>query len=161
DIHLFGPQGGPFSFVSTNYAISNAGLASFSWSASAPAPFAVLPSSGTLAPGAKQTATVSLNAAQAVNIAGVQEFYVRFSNQVSHVATQRRFTINAYEPLQLTSGAFLKSEEWLRGAQGGPFTNLWGPLSLTNLSAQTISWTSVVPDVVTLTPSSGTLGPGQ
>jgi Fungalysin metallopeptidase (M36)/Bacterial Ig domain/Fungalysin/Thermolysin Propeptide Motif len=153
DTSIFGYAGGTFNFASTNFTLSNSGPASLTWTAVAPAPLSVSVASGTLAPGAKQTVTVTLNAAQAALVPTSTNWLVQFSNQVSHISQARRFKFSVIEPLSFLGADTIS----FVGPQGGPFTSDDGIQVITNNSAKSMSWTTFVPDGWVATPNSGTL----
>lgn len=96
-----GPTGGPFNVTSQNYALSNAGTTTLSWSVlSTPAWLSVSPNSGTLSSGGTTTTvTVSLNSA-ANNLAdGIYSGNVRFANLNSGATLNRQFALQIGQPL--------------------------------------------------------------
>ncbi len=96
-----GPAGGPFNVTSQNYALSNAGTTTLSWSVlNTPAWLSVSPSSGTLTSGGTpKTVTVSLNSAANSLAAGIYSGNVRFANLNSGATLNRQFTLQIGQPL--------------------------------------------------------------
>jgi hypothetical protein len=96
-----GPPGGPFNVTSQDYALSNAGTTTLSWSVlNTPAWLSVSPSSGTLTSGqTTKPVTVSLNSAANSLAAGVYSANVQFANLSSGATLHRKFTLQIGQPL--------------------------------------------------------------
>jgi hypothetical protein len=101
-----GPVGGPFNVTSQNYALSNAGTTTLSWSVlNTPAWLSVSPSSGTLTSGGTpKTVTVSLNSAANNLAAGTYSGNVQFANLNSGATLNRQFTLQLGQPLVQNGG---------------------------------------------------------
>ncbi len=90
-INASGPVGGPFTSSSQNYTITNSGTASLDWTASATQGWmTVLPTSGTLAPGASATVIVSVNGNAILLAAGTYNDTVTFTNTTNGVGNTTR-----------------------------------------------------------------------
>jgi len=97
-----GPPGGPFSPASKAYTLINTGVASLNFTASSAASWVtVSPASGSLAPGAGTTVTVSINNPDAASrAAGIYTGTVVFSNTTNNVgSTTRALTLNVVAPI--------------------------------------------------------------
>ncbi len=96
-----GPAGGPFNITSQNYALSNAGTTTLSWSVlNTPAWLSALPSSGTLTSGGPtHTVAVSLNAVAKTLAAGIYSGNVVFGDLNSGRSLNRQFTLQVGQPL--------------------------------------------------------------
>jgi hypothetical protein len=94
-----GPVGGPFTPASTTYTLKNTGASPLNWSVSTPAPWLALsPSSGSLAPGASSTLTVSLSAtANSLPVSILTENVV-FTNLTSTRSHTRKANLNVGQP---------------------------------------------------------------
>ncbi len=102
-----GPAGGPFNVTSQNYSLTNSGGASLTWSVPGiPSWLNVAPGSGTLAAGASANVSVSLNATANTLSVGVYTATLSFSNQATHVAQNRLFTLNVLSPNLVQNGGF-------------------------------------------------------
>jgi len=101
-----GPAGGPFNVTSQNYALSNAGTTTLSWSVlNTPAWLSVSPSSGTLTSGGTpKTVTVSLNSAANTIAAGIYPGNVTFTDVSSGATLNRQFTLQVGQPLVQNGG---------------------------------------------------------
>jgi hypothetical protein len=150
-VKVNGVYGGPFYFASTAYTVLNASNTTLSWVGFADAPLQMSPASGTLASGANQQVTVTLNAAQATTMQTSSRDVI-FSNTVTHTVRTRRFDFTLSEPLDLSFNL-----EVIEGPKGGPFNDSGYPIRMTNLSATAMSWRANVPWPFTMTQSSGTL----
>jgi subtilase family serine protease len=90
-----GPAGGPFTANAQNFSLTNSGVASLNWSLINTSPWLTASATGgTLTPGAAATnVTVSLNAAACDLSPGIYTADVWFTNQTSHAARERQFTL--------------------------------------------------------------------
>ncbi|MBI5383577.1 MAG: M36 family metallopeptidase [Verrucomicrobia bacterium] len=158
-VAVLGYYGGAFNPATTPYVLSNASAASVSWTAKAESPLQVSLTGGTLAAHAKQTVNVTLNNAAANTLpAGDYAATVRFSNAVTHVTQERRFSLEVRESLWLEPSSTWDDNETLVGPEGGPFVlDQFSPVILRNRSSQAVPWIALMPEGFTVTPSSGTL----
>ena len=94
-----GLAGGPFSVTSQNYSLTNSGASSLNWSViNIPSWLTVAPGSGTLAAGGTATASISLNATAYSLGVGLYASTLSFTNQTSHVAQDRTFSLTVQSP---------------------------------------------------------------
>ncbi|MBI1840537.1 MAG: M36 family metallopeptidase, partial [Verrucomicrobia bacterium] len=157
-VSVFGPAGGPFGFVFTNYVVSNITASALAWSASTVSPLSLSPSAGTLAAHGAATVKVSFNAAQVPIAITNFDTFVAFSNHVSHVTHTRRVALRTTEPLSLETPLSFPPGDVFYGPQGGPFESfIPQPYHLKNASALPMNWAVVPTPYLKVAPSSGTL----
>lgn len=157
-----GTQGGPFSPASKLYTLRNAGGEPLSWSAArTQAWIALSQASGTLAPGASEDLTVSINGFAAVLSVGVYNDTVRLTNLTNGAGnTTRGVTLTVSAPpgvLEVTPADGLAGT----GPAGGPFAPANKVYTLRNTGGQALNWTAAKTQAwVTLSKTGGSLGVG-
>lgn len=157
-VNVLGPYGGPFSWSSTSFVLSNATASSLTWRATTASPLQVSQSTGSLVAGGKVTNVVSLNLVAAAALpVGTHARQVTFSNQVTQVSQTRVFTIVVSQPLKLEPANSFANNELLYGPQGGPFESYYGPMRLTNQSNLSMQWKLNSTPEAAFTPAAGTL----
>ena len=87
-------EGGPVTTASQNFYVTNTGSASLTWQGSASTWLSLSPSSGTLAGGAGETVTASLNANAANFTTGTYTGQASFTDENSGSVQQRQFTLS-------------------------------------------------------------------
>ena len=89
-----GGAGGPFSVTSSNYTLTNSGIASLNWSLSNTSLWLnATPTSGTLATGTTSTVNISLNNVASNLVAGTYTGTVQFTNTTSGIVQGLTFTL--------------------------------------------------------------------
>lgn len=102
-----GTAGGPFSPTTENLTLTNVSASSLQWSlVNTSAWLNVSPGSGTLSAGAAATVTASLNATANSLAIGSYSAGVLFTNQTTHVAQTRLFTLTVHSPELVQNGGF-------------------------------------------------------
>lgn len=153
-----GLPGGPFSPSSQNFLLTNSGTNSLIWSLINTSSWLnASVTNGTLAAGATNGVTVSLNAAANSLAVGTYSANVKFTNWNSHVVQPLQFSLQVLEPLTITpSTGFTAS-----GAVGGPFNVTAQTLTLSNMAVASLNWhIASTSSWLNVSPASGTLGGG-
>jgi hypothetical protein len=155
--HALGSPAGTFDIVSQTYFLTNGGTTSFDWTlVNTSAWLNVSSGGGTLAPGAGDSVTVSLNTVASNLAAGIYSASLWFSNVASGVGHSRLFTLAVNDPLVI-----LPQKLVFQGPSGGPFSPPTQGCILTNASASTVSWGILNTSAwFNVSPASGTLSPG-
>ena len=156
-----GTVGGPFSPSSTVYTLTNSGGSSLNWTATKAQSWVTLSSaSGTLAPGASMTVTVSLNAGANGLAPGNYIDTVNFANTTTgngNTSRQVSLTVNSVGQLAVLPAGGLTSS----GTAGGPFSPSSIVYTLTNSGGSSLNWTaSKAQNWASLSDVSGTLAAG-
>jgi hypothetical protein len=156
-----GPLGGPFAPSSLVYTLQNTGGTALSWAATKTQAWTTLSfGSGSLAPGASTTVTVSINAEANALAVGAYGDTVSFVDQTFGADPTTReisLTVSAPGVLSVTPSAGLSSS----GFTGGPFTPSSQLYTLQNTGGTAISWTAARTQAwTTLSAGSGSLAPG-
>lgn len=141
-LNATGSVGGPFNPSSLAYTLTNTGSSSINWSASKTASWTSLSStSGSLAPGASTTVTVSINSGANSLAAGSYSDTVSFLNSTNGSGSTGRsvsLTISGSGSLSVSpAGGFTSS-----GNVRGPFNPSSQVYTLTNNGSSTINWTA-------------------
>jgi hypothetical protein len=158
-----GPVGGPFTPSSQAYTLQNTGGTSIDWTAAKTEAWTTLSAaSGTLAPGATATVTVSINGTADTLAAGGYGDTVTFTNTTNGNGNASRpvsLTVTALQgALSVSPAAGLTST----GPVGGPFTPSSQAYTLQNTGGTSIDWTAGKGETwTTLSAASGTLAPGN
>ncbi|HXI84070.1 MAG TPA: hypothetical protein VNL17_08275 [Verrucomicrobiae bacterium] len=157
-----GFTGGPITFTK-NYSVANFGVGTMTWSVSAANNWVGLsPSSGTLGSGGSITVTVSFNNANANALApGTNVSSISFTNSTSG-NTGSDFTTRPVTLILSQIGVTPSSNYFANGPVGGPYTPSTQIYTLTNGSANSLSWgaSAVSSNWLTFTPSSGAIAAG-
>jgi hypothetical protein len=153
--------GGPFTPASQVYTLTNAGGVAINWTAGNTQAWTTLSlMSGSLAPAATATVTVSINATANSLAAGTYNDTVTFTNTTNGAGNTTRavaLTVTAPGALTVTPPEGLTST----GLTGGPFTPDSQAYTLQNTGGVAINWTATkTQSWVTLSLGSGTLAPG-
>ena len=148
---------GTFNLISQTYYLTNAGTASLDWNLMNTSAWLNISSgSGTLAAGADDSVTISLNTVASNLAVGTYSASIWFTNITSGVGHSRFFTLTVSDPLVIQSQML-----WFHGPSGGPFTPDQQTLLLTNPSATTLNWGTLSTSIwFNVSPSSGSLAPG-
>jgi hypothetical protein len=134
--HALGSPASTFNPVSQNYFLTNAGVTSIDWTlVNTSAWLNVSSSGGTLAPGAGDSVTISLNSMATNLMAGTYSANLWFSNVTSGVGHSRFFTLTVSDPLVILPQKLL-----FHGPSGGPFSADPQGFILTNASASAMIW---------------------
>ena len=128
---------GPFGGASQNFTLTNSGATSVNWSIiNTSAWMNVSPAGGVLGGGKLTNVTASLNAS-ATNLAvGGYTNSLWFTNQTTHIAQLRQFTLQVVSPLAVLPGSGFSSG----GPLGGPFSVTAQNFTVTNLGAASLAW---------------------
>jgi DNA/RNA endonuclease G (NUC1)/PKD repeat protein len=158
-----GLAGGPFSPSSQIYTLTNSGGAAMNWTASNTANWNTLSAtSGTLAPGAATTVTVSINANANSLPEGNYSDSISFTNVTNGAGNTMRavnLTVISVDP-ELTVSP--ETGSTFIGPNGGPFDPSSQSYTLSNSGGATLNWTaSSGANWNTLSATSGTLAPGS
>jgi hypothetical protein len=155
--NALGSPAGTFNLVSQTFFVTNAGAASLDWTlVNTSAWLNVSSGGGTLAAGAGDAVTVSLNAMASNLAAGTYSASLWFSNVTSAVGHSRFFTLTVSDPLVI-----LPQHPAFHGPSGGPFSPDPQSLLLTNASAGTVDWGILNTSAwFTVLPAAGSLAPG-
>jgi DNA/RNA endonuclease G (NUC1)/PKD repeat protein len=158
-----GVAGGPFSPSSQIYTLTNSGGVALNWTASNTANWNTLSTtSGTLAPSAATTVTVSINGNANSLAEGNYSDTISFTNVTNGAGTTAstvNLTVISADPeLTVTPGAGLT----FIGPNGGPFDPESQSYTLSNSGGATLNWTAGnTANWNTLSATSGTLAPGS
>jgi len=102
-----GTAGGPFSVTTQNFSLTNSGGTSFSWLLiGVPSWLNASSSGGTLTAGGSASVTVSLNSTANSLTPGAYAASLWFSNQTTHVAQTRQFTLTVQPSERVQNGGF-------------------------------------------------------
>ena len=102
-----GIAGGPFSPMTENLVLSNAGASSLQWNlVNTSSWLNISPGNGTLAAGTSGTVTASLNATANTLPVGAYSASVLFTNQTTHATQTRVFTLAVQSPERVQNGGF-------------------------------------------------------
>ena len=156
-----GTTGGPFNPSSTTYTLTNNGTGSLNWSAGYSSDWITLSAaSGTLAPGAAATVTVSISSAANSLPAGSYSDSVTFTNVTNGNGNTARgvsLTVIPVGILNVTPTAGFASF----GPRGGPFLPANQVYVLTNIGDGSLTWTVNNTNLsFDLSATSGVLAPG-
>jgi hypothetical protein len=115
-----GPAGGAFTVSSQSFSLTNSGAVSLNWSLiNTSSWLAVSSTNGTLTAGGPATnIMISLNPAACLLSTGVYTASVLFTNQTSHAARLRQFTLLIGQQMILNGGFEAQTLSWW--AQTGP-----------------------------------------
>jgi M6 family metalloprotease-like protein len=160
-----GPQGGPFSPASKTYTLKNTGGFSIDWTASLAGSsnwITLSSTSGSLAPNATTTVTVSINSNVNSLASGANYSDTLYLTNTTNGngSTSRGVDVTVYPPgvLEVTPSDDLSSS----GPQGGPFSPSNKVYTLKNIGGFSIDWTASLAgssNWITLSSSSGALAP--
>ncbi len=158
-----GIAGGPFSPSSQIYTLTNSGGVAMNWTASYSASWITLSApSGTLAPGAATTVTVSINGSANGLAEGDYADTLSFTNATNGAGNTTRainLTVISANPELSVSPATGSN---FIGPNGGPFDPSSQSYTLSNTGGATLNWTaSNTANWNTLSATSGTLAPGS
>ena len=156
-----GNAGGPFTPPSQTYTLTNSGSWSIDWEVRTTQGWISLSaSSGTLAPGASTTVTVSINSGANLLGPGSYSDAIVFANLTSGSGSTTRpvtLTVQGVAEMSVTPTDALAS--W--GPVGGPFNPASAAYTIANSGAGSIDWTAAGTQAwISLSPSSGTVTPG-
>jgi len=153
-----GLAGGPFSGTPQTLTLTNSGASSLSWSLVNPSAWLMISvSSGTLAAGTQTNLTANLTAAANRLAAGNYAAAVVFSNQTSHVAQPRQFSLQVLSSLALSPASGFTAS----GLVGGEFSVTSLSYALTNFGAAALQWGIVNTSLwLTASPAGGSLAGG-
>jgi hypothetical protein len=148
---------GTFNLVSQTCFLTNAGRASLDWTlVNTSAWLNISSGGGTLAPGAGDSVTVSLNTVASNLTAETYSASVWFSNVTSSVGHSRFFTLDVSDPLVISPQRFV-----FRGPSGGSFSPDPQRFSLTNASTRAVNWGILNTSVwFNISPATGSLARG-
>jgi len=151
-----GPDGGLFNPLSQTYTLTSA--TSLNWTATKSASWLDLSSTaGSLAAGASNAVTVSINAGANAFAPGVYGAAVTFSNVASGVAQTRQVTLDVMDSLSVTPQTNFTSS----GSVGGPFSPVSQVYVVSNQASSARGWTATATATwLSLSASAGTLTPG-
>ncbi|HRZ82174.1 MAG TPA: choice-of-anchor D domain-containing protein, partial [Candidatus Hydrogenedentes bacterium] len=157
DTLFHGPQGGAFIPPTSNYLVTNTRPGDVAWTAAASQTWmSVSPASGTLAVAESVSVAVTLTAEADALPAGTYTGEVVFTNTGNGVVSTRVVTLEVVEPLAVSPADNLSSY----GYFSGPFSPDCQTYTVANTESGTMNWTAAATALwVTVTPSSGTLGP--
>lgn len=158
-----GIAGGPFSPSSQIYALTNSGGVAMNWTASHSADWITLSdTTGTLAPGAATTVTVSINGNANSLAEGNYSDTISFTNATNGAGNTTRavnLTVISAGP-ELTVSP--ETGSTFIGPNGGPFDPASQSYTLSNSGGTTLNWTaSNTANWNTLSATSGILAPGS
>jgi subtilisin family serine protease len=158
-----GPEGGPFAPNSITYTIANSGGSSISWTADVSHDWvAVLPASGTLAPGTSVTVSVALTETAVTLLPGSYADTVSFINVTNGKGNDIRSIDLHVDP---APGVLILGtvEDFVStGFVRGPFNPESRHYSLANQGGSSVTWVAIThADWFEVTPAGGTLAPGQ
>ena len=159
-----GEQGAAFTPNSQSYTVTNNGQAAMDFTVTgAPAWASVSPASGTLAPGASSTVSVSLSFAANALVAGSYIAPLSFNNATNGIGTtSRNINLTVLPPASLVivqTSDFIASGP--QGGQGGTFSPATTTYTVQNIGALPMNFTvTEQPSWVTVSPASGTIPPG-
>ncbi len=158
-----GFTGGPITFTK-NYSVANFGTPTMTWAVSAANNWVGLSTAGgTLSGGGSITVTVSFNNANANSLApGTNLSSITFTNSTAG-NTGSDVTTRPVTLILSQIGVSPSSNYFASGPVNGPFTPSSKVYTLTNGSANTLTWgaSSLSSNWLTLTPSSGTIAAGN
>ena len=130
-------MGGPLDGASQTFTLTNAGNGVLNWSlVNTSAWLTVSNSSGALAIGTQTNITVSLNSTANSLAVGNYAATVIFSNQTTHVAQARTFSLQVLSSLVVSPAVGFTAS----GPVGGNFSISTQNYGLTNLSAAALNW---------------------
>ena len=156
-----GTFGGPFTPLSATYVLTNSGNTSLTWteSQSSAAWLSVSPTSGTLAPGANVTLTLTLTASANTTAVGSYSSTLTFNNTTTGDGNTSRtvnFTVSGAPVMSVTAGSLSSN-----GPVGGTFTPASTTFTVSNSGSGPLAWTAAKTQTwLTLSPASGTVNPG-
>lgn len=132
-----GYVGGPFSITSQVFTLTNLSAETLNWALGNTSVWLNVSSSGgAVAPEASTSVTFSLGAVAASLAPGTYSNTVFLTNLADGTVFSRRFSLTLAEPLVLSpAGGFVST-----GYVGGPFSITNESFTLSNLSAQAVSW---------------------
>ncbi len=157
-----GLVGGPFTPNAQAYVVRNDGGLPLNWTASKTQSWVTLSKTGgTLAAGAADAVTVTINSGANSLAAGGHSDTVTFTNTTDGTGnTTRNVSLTVNPPagaLSITPSSGLTSS----GTQGGPFTPASVTYTLSNTGGQSINWTAAKTQTwVSLNKTSGSLAGG-
>ena len=148
---------GTFNVQCQAYSLTNAGAASLDWTLiNTSAWLNASSGGGTLAAGAGDAVTVSLNTVASNLAAGTYSATVWYSNLTSGVGHSRFFTLAVSDPLVVLPQKLL-----FHGPSGGPFSPDPQGFILTNASGGCVPWGILNTSAwFNVSPASGSLAPG-
>ena len=156
-----GVFGGPFTPTSATYTLTNNGNTTLSWTEakSSSAWLSVTPTSGTLAPGANTTMTLTLTTSANTTAVGSYSATLTFNNTTTGDGNTTRtvnFTVSGAPVMSVTAGSLDSN-----GPVGGTFTPSSTTFTITNSGSGPLAWTAAKTATwLTLSSSSGTVNPG-
>ena len=159
-----GQKGAPFAPPSQAYVVTNNGQVAMDFTVTDAPPWAsAAPASGTLAPGASATVTVSLTAGADTLSPGAHNATFAFNNTTSSIGSTTRtaqLTVLAPAAMSVTPAtAFVSSGP--QGQQGGAFTPTSAGYTIQNTGALPMTFAITgAPTWVTLSATGGTIQPG-
>jgi subtilisin family serine protease len=158
-----GTSGGPFSPHTQTYTLSNSGETAIDWTAGKTVDWLSLSATaGNLDPGASIDVAVSLNAAADELAVGSHGDTVSFTNLSDGHGDTSRAVLLTIEPAAGMLGLVTASAFQSSGFTGGPFEPDEAVYDLVNDGGSSIDWLATnVPDWLEVSPSSGTLAPGD
>jgi hypothetical protein len=161
DLSSTGTAGGPFIPSSSGYILENTGSSSLNWTASNTQHWVSLSAtSGTLAPGAASTVTVSINANANSLTVGSYSDTVSFVNITTGNGNTSRtvgLTVNAPGQLEVSPADGLNAS----GTEGGPFSPDSITYTLSNTGEIALDWSaSLTTNWLDLSATSGSLAAG-
>jgi hypothetical protein len=155
--NVLGSPAGTFNLASQTYFMTSAGPTSLDWTLiNTSAWLNASSSGGTLAVGAGNSVTISLNSIASNLAAGTYSSSLWFSNVTSGVGHSRFFTLTLSDPLVI-----LPQKLFFHGPPGGPFSPDPQGFSLTNAPASPVSWGILnTSSWFNVSPAGGSLAPG-
>ena len=135
-----GPVGGPFSPASQNFILTNSSASSLAWSLVNTASWLdVSATTGTLAPGATNSITISVSAAANNLAVGNYVATVDLTNWSTHVVQYLQFTLQVQQSLTVAPATGFTAS----GPVGGPFNFTNQNFSLTNAGSIPMNWSLI------------------
>ncbi len=153
-----GLAGGPFSGTPQSLTLTNTSASSLTWSLiNTSAWLTVSSAGGTLAADTQFSVTASLSTVANSLVAGNYAASVLFSNQTTHVAHPRQFSLQVLSSLTVSPASGFTAS----GLVGGNFSVTSQSYGLTNLGTVALNWGIVNTSLwLTASPAGGTLAGG-